>query len=381
MEDFDLTLYLKRRPEQLMRAKEEGTKIIGTLPGNYVPEEMIYASGAIPICLIHGGLSDSVDVALGQVPDIMCPFSRAQIGERILGKIPYYGIIDMLVAPITCQHMKKIAEVWEYRGDIDIFKLGIPHQYDTDFGLEYYVERLNALKKRLEAVTGNEVTEDRIRDAIDLYNRMRGLLRKISFLRKSNTLPISFSEFLMLNHASFYADPRFMVDHLEQRYRDLKDRTQGGNGDTARFMLMGPNVAYGDFKISKLIQSVGAEIVIEEICEGIRYYWDDVEKDGDPIRSLAKAYLRDKLPCAFMRNSAKKRLDFAFDLIRDFNVSGVIWYGLIGCETYDSESYFFEKRLREHGIPMLTIESDYGPFDLGQIQVRIDAFVENIKGV
>ena len=381
MKKTDLSLHLKARPAELKKAKAEGIKIIGTLPGNYVPEEIIYASGAIPICLVHGGLSEAADAALDQIPDIMCPFSRAQIGERILGKVPYYSMIDMLVAPITCQHIKKIAEVWEYHDDIDIFKLGIPHQYDTDFGLEYYIKRLESLKLRMGTVTGNEVTEGSLEEAIDLYNRMRGLLRKISFLRKSETLPISSPEFLDLNYASFYADPDFMVEYLEQVYKGLKKSDRDGNGANIRLLLMSPNVAYGDSKIFELIESAGAEVVVEEICEGTRYYWDDIERDDDPIASLAKGYLRDRMHCAFMRNSAKKRLDFALDLIKDFRVSGVLWYELIGCETYDTESYFFAQKLREHGIPMLTIESDYGTSDLGQIGVRIEAFTEQIGGV
>lgn len=379
MTNDDLSSYLDQRPEQIKQAKERGIKVIGVLPGNYVPEELIYASGAIPVCLIHGGLPHAPDAALNRMPDIMCPFSRAQVGERILGKIPYYNIMDMLIAPITCQHIKKIAEIWEYDGDIDIFKLGIPHRYDEDFALEYYIERLRALKARLESVTGNEVTREKLLDAIHLYNRMRELFRNISLLRKLDVPPVSSVEFIKLNHASFYADPSFMVDYLSQTYNGLENRLKRGDVNKVRLLLVAPNVAYDDLELFKLIESAGAEVVVEEICEGTRYYWDDIGMDGDPVVSLAKGYLRDRLPCAFMRNSAKRRLDFSLELIRDFKVSGVIWYELIGCETYDSESYFFEKKLAELGVPMLTLESDYGTSDLGQMRVRIEAFIEQIE--
>jgi hypothetical protein len=45
MEVKNLATHLKNRPEQLREAKKTGTKIIGYFPGNYVPEEIIYASG------------------------------------------------------------------------------------------------------------------------------------------------------------------------------------------------------------------------------------------------------------------------------------------------------------------------------------------------
>ena len=137
MNDQHLAAHLRDRPARLKEAKKKGVKIIGYFPGNYVPEEIIYASGAIPICLIDGGNPHPADTALSVVPHIICPFARAQVGERVLKRNPYYSMLDMLVAPITCQHLKKVAEIWEYFGDIEIFKLGIPHHYDGDFELEY----------------------------------------------------------------------------------------------------------------------------------------------------------------------------------------------------------------------------------------------------
>jgi benzoyl-CoA reductase/2-hydroxyglutaryl-CoA dehydratase subunit BcrC/BadD/HgdB len=87
-------------------------------------------------------------------------------------------------------------------------------------------------------------------------------------------------------------------------------------------------MSYGDYKILELVNEAGGEVVTEELCEGMRYYWQGIENNGDLFHSLAKGYLVDKLPCAFMRDSAKKRLDFALKLVNDFNVSGVIWYEL-----------------------------------------------------
>ena len=68
MEEDRLTTHLKDRPAQLREAKKKGVKIIGYFPGNYVPEEMIYASEAMPICLTHGGNPDPADAALAEVP-------------------------------------------------------------------------------------------------------------------------------------------------------------------------------------------------------------------------------------------------------------------------------------------------------------------------
>ncbi len=375
-----LAAHLRDRPAELLDAKKKGVKVVGYFPGNYVPEELIIASGAVPLCLVNGGDTPPVEASSSVVPHIFCPFSRTQVGERLLKRNPYYAMIDMFVAPITCQHLKKVTEIWEYYGNIEIFKLGIPHQHESDFELEYYTDRLRALGARLEAFTRNKITTERISSAIELCNRMRELLMKISLMRRSPSPPLTFLDFVKLNHASFYADPAFMVDILESACRELVEKPPAAETDVPRLLLIGPNIGYGDYKILELVEKAGGEIVIEEVCEGIRYYWHTVDSSGDPIESLAKTYLRDRLPCAFMRYSAKKRLDFALKLIKDFSASGIIWYELLGCETYDAESYFFAQRMGERNIPMLILESDYGMADIGQTKTRVEAFIEMVKG-
>ena len=133
--------------------------------------------------------------------------------------------------------------------------------------------------------------------------------------------------------------------------------------------------------VPELVEEAGGEIVIEEICEGMKYYWNNIERNGDLFKSLTMGYLVDRVPCAFMRESAPKRLVFTLELIKDFTVAGVIWYELLCCETYDSESYYFSKKLAEKNIPMLILESDYGSSATGQLKTRIEAFIEIVKGV
>ena len=381
METEILDKHLKDRPAQLTKAKEKGVKIVGYFPGNYVPEELIYASGAIPVCLVHGGNLQSADAALSIVPHVICPFARAQIGERLLQQNPYYSMMDMLIAPVTCQHLRKVAEIWEYRNELEIFKLGIPQQYANDFEVEYYKSRLKTLKERLQALTNNEITGEKLSDAIRLYNRIRELLRTISLVRQTDPPGLNTLEFIKLNHASYYADPEFMVEVLESVYREIREKQPAVKTGNPRILLLGPNIGDGDYTVLEMVQSAGGDIVIEEICEGVRYYWNDIDNQGDPIQALTKGYLVDRLPCAFMRNSARKRLDFTLKLIKDFDVLGVIWYELLCCETYDSEAYYFAEKLSEYNVPFLILESDYSTAVTGQLKTRTRAFIEILKGV
>ena len=379
MEREELNLHLKNRPTQLREAQKKGIKIVGYFPGNYVPEEMIYASGAVPICLAAVSSRHS-NAALDEVPDIVCPFARAQIGQKLLRTDEYYSMADLVIAPLTCIHMKETAEIWEYYGGTEIFKLGVPHQYDSDFGLEYYVDRLHVLKERLQDLTGNMITDEKLVSAIDLYNRIRGSLRDIASLRRNSHPPIDAIEFIKLNHASFFADPLFYAEALERLYGRLKMKQKTEDIDLPRLLLIGPNVSYGDYSILELVKSAGGSIVVEEIFEGMKQFSQNIKKNDDLVQSLAVGYLRDRVPSALMRNTAGIRLTHALKVIEEYSIEGVIWYQLANCEVYDSESYFLFQKMKGHNVPMIVLESDYEAAGLRQLRLRVETLLEQIRG-
>jgi len=374
-----VTELLHNRPEQIKKAKENGTAVIGYFPGGYVPEEIIHASGAIPLCLCDGADSSARE-ALSILPNVICPFARAQVGEMLLKTNPYYNMLDLLIVPSTCQHLKKVGDILEYYDNVKIFKLGIPYQNDNDFEIEYFTDRLKALKAVVESVTGGRITDEKINESIDLYNRLRLCLKGISLLRRDRYVPINTFDFTSLNHASFYADPVSITEALEAVYKKLSASRPVIESRKPRLLLTGPNLSRGDYSLLKTVEESGGEIVMENTFEGIRYYWHNIEKTGNPFESIARAYLTERIPGAFIRSSIKRRLEFLLKLIEDFNVSGVIWYDLLCCEFYDEESYLFEKKLHEQDVPMLMVESNYDTYGAGQFKTKIEAFIEMIKG-
>jgi benzoyl-CoA reductase/2-hydroxyglutaryl-CoA dehydratase subunit BcrC/BadD/HgdB len=373
---------LRAGRDVLEKSRDDGTKVVGYFPGGYVPEELIYAAGAIPVCLLSGGDARIADEALSLVPSVICPFARAQIGKMLLEKDPVYTSLDLLVVPSTCQHMKKIGDVCEYHEGPQVFKLGIPYERDKDFELEYYRDRLIALKERLETVTGTSITDSRLAEAIGIYNRLRGLLRELSQTRRTGgSQSVSALDFVRLNHASFHADPVATTNVLEAICAaDRSEAADDRDASRPRLLLMGPNLALGDYDLLTMVSAAGADIVIEEVFEGIRDYWHSIETTGDPLEALADGYLLGKRPAAFMRGSMRARLQFALSLARDFDVSGVLWYQLLCCEFYDEEAYYFQTALGERGIPMLVVESDYHTLDSGPLRTRLAAFVETLRG-
>lgn len=63
---------------------------------------------------------------------------------------------------------------------------------------------------------------------------------------------------------------------------------------------------------------------------------------------------------------------------RESKVQGIINYSLQFCHTYNIEEIRIREACAQEGIPYMFIESDYSPEDIGQLQTRVEAFLEQI---
>jgi len=68
------------------------------------------------------------------------------------------------------------------------------------------------------------------------------------------------------------------------------------------------------------------------------------------------------------------------DLIKEYNIDGVVYQSFAGCQVYELEQRSVAQHLEKLGIPMLYVEADYSPAQGGQVSTRVEAFIESLKG-
>lgn len=373
----NLADHIKTRLVELARAKAGGRKIIGYTPGGYLPEELVLAAGAIPVGMIRGGDHTPVELSGAYICRWIDTFARAQIGYATSGEDPYYNIIDLLAVPLTDNHIRAISDVLDYNTGIEVFPFGVPHMKEP-VTYQYYLRGITRFKEKIEEITGNRISDNALRQTIKLCNRERALLREISLTRRAAPPPLRSQDFVALNHGAHLADKEFMIGVLEGVLREIKERPAPVSSGP-RLLLTGSTLALGDGKVLDICEESGGAIVIEEFAEGIKPYWQEIADDGDPMEAIAEAYFMKRVPPACFR-PGKERHDFLIKLVRDFKADGVIWYELMYRESYKTESYYFPARLRqETGLPMLVIDSDYDPAEVGQMRTRIETFVETLR--
>ena len=366
------------RPQELIKAQEEGKKVFGTFCV-YVPDELIFAANAIATGLC-GGSQFWVPGGEKVLPTNTCPLIKASVGARLDRTCPFFRIADMYIGETTCDGKKK---AWEILGeDVPVHVMDLP-QMKREKDIKAWAEEIKELKKVIEEFTGNKVTAESLSESIKLINNKRKALSRLYECRKADKVPISGRDALVISQIAFYDDPaRFtqmtnkLCDELEQRIKDGVSVVKEG---TKRILLTGTPLAVPNWKLHNIIETSGAVVVCEEMCTGTRYFENLVDEKkttvDEQIDALANRYMGINCAC-FTPNTG--RIDDIIRLAKEYKVDGVIDVNLKFCSLYDVEGYTVERALKEACIPVMGIETDYTDNDAEQLRTRIGAFIEMI---
>ena len=132
----------------------------------------------------------------------------------------------------------------------------------------------------------------------------------------------------------------------------------------------------GSEKVLRILEECGASVVVLENCTGYKGLDVLVDEDKDPITALAEKYL--STPCSCMTNN-DGRLVLIKRLAEEYEVDGIVDLTWQACHTYNIESYIVRNFVKDElDLPFIQMETDYSDSDVGQIKVRVEAFLETL---
>ena len=168
-----------------------------------------------------------------------------------------------------------------------------------------------------------------------------------------------------------------LADELEQRIKDGVSVVPEG---TKRILVTGTPMAVPNWKLHNIIETSGAAVVCEEMCTGTRYFENLVDETkttlDDQFMALSERYMKTNCAC-FTPNHG--RIDDLLRMVKEYKVDGVIDCSLKFCCLYDTEKYSVARALKEAGVPVLDLETDYTDTDAEQLRTRIGAFIEMLN--
>jgi benzoyl-CoA reductase/2-hydroxyglutaryl-CoA dehydratase subunit BcrC/BadD/HgdB len=388
-------------------AKAAGRPVVGIMC-EFTPRELILAAGGVPVCLC-GGSGETIPAAEQSLPANLCPLIKSTFGYHVTGRNPFLKWADLVVAETTCDGKKKMFELLGESKPMHVLEL--PHKADDPDALEHWTAEVRKLKQALEARFGVTITDEKLRDAIRLMNRERGLRRQLADLMTHERPPLTGRQLIEFKSiiSGIEADLRQYERALELYgsgagappalvSADASSAVSCGNRENnphhgrqtgaphdlrqpprpVRVLLTGVPLVHGAERVLELIESCGAVVVCMENCTGLKPILDDVdESDPDPLRAIARKYYH--LPCSVLTKNTR-RFESLRALAAKFRPDCVIELIWQACLTYDVES-FQVRRLSEEELhlPYLKITTDYSPSDSARILARVEALVEMVR--
>jgi len=307
--------------------KSKDKKIVGFLC-SHVPEEILYAADILPIRLRAPGCTETTTA------------------EEFMhtGK---YDFLDGFICTNNCDHTRRLYDVMRVTLNYPfIHFLSVPHKVNGEITASWYRDECTDLKKSIESTFGTDITDAKLRNAIDIYNETRSLLKRIYDLRKGQAPPITGTEMLSVIVAAGTI-PRDQYNQLLIRLLDELSEKEGISDYRARLMIAGSG-GCDDPAYFQVMEDLGGLIVTDSLCYGSRSFWEPVTEKNDLMQGLASSYLK-RPSCANMTDRISERSNYVKDMVKDFNVDGVV-------------------------------DREYMLGGVGQLRTRVQAFIESIEG-
>ncbi len=351
------------------REKHPDRKIVGYMC-SYVPEEIFYAAGTLPVRIL--GSHEPQNVTEPYIFGMYCPFSRDVLAQGLLGR---YDYLDAVTTAYPCMHLGQAFDSWTLHVTPKYFYVDMPNKVQTPYALPFLIGRLEELKRELNDWTGKEISDVDLRAAIDLYNENRSLLTQIYEARMSVPSPITGTEAMYITTSNLFMDKRDANPLLKEVIEKELSRPAAKDGSPTRLMIVGSE--NDDIKFMEMVEQFDAVIVVDDHCTGSRYFWNQVKLENGLIEAVARRYI-ERPVCPQRDYPERRRLPHLLNLAKNWNVNGVIVIQQKFCDPHEFDKVALLKFFETNNLPTLYLEFDV-TVPVGQFKIRLEAFLEKLR--
>lgn len=372
------------RSRRARELRSQGWKIMGYLC-LYPPVEMLTAFGLVPYRLF-GDMKEPVTRADTYLPTVVCPFLRSLLDLGLKGR---YDFLDGVVMAHTCDVGAQIPGLWNnfVKTPYSYF-IDTPHTLHAEAFQQEKAE-LNDFQKSLEVFTGKKLASGSLKEAVEIHNRQRSLVRDLYDLRKPDPPLVTGAEILQTLVAVMSLPVEEGNSLLAEVISEIKTRSPLPARKSTRLMVWGPVIH--ETPLIEMIESLDASVVIDDTCVGSRAYFTDVKITPDPLDGLADYYLAGiKCPRTFVEKVSgetgkdhagdlETRFSYLAKLAADWKADGVILQSVRYCDSHGYEVPAVKEYLSNLGLPSIYLEHDNTMGALAPLKTRVQGFLEIIN--
>ena len=371
---------LQSRPLELEQLRKEGKKVVGWLAYN-IPEEIIYALGLIPIRVGQGGDGRLVEVGARHISTKNCVFVRQALGQFAEKTDPYIQQLDLVAIDATCIQLYRLEELINFYFGYKTVVLGVPRNFATKEGHEYFRKEVEFFTKKLEEFAGVTLEQSKLEEAIDIYDGIREAIKTLYKYQSLDNAPLSWREVSSVINAGYNLDRAHYLELLKELIVEAEAKLSEPSGRReveARIFLSGSLIPPGDTKLVDIIEQLGGRIVGDDLWSGLNFFLTLEIKEPTPY-GVADAYL-DRVPhgsLPYLDLKSDGRLANLKHQLQEFGADGIIYHTLRYCDAFTFKAGETKEVLGK--LPFLEIHTEYSGSDFEAIRTRVEAFIEMIK--
>ena len=346
---------------------ETGKGAIGMMP-IYAPEELVHATGFLPVGLWGG--SRPVTKARAYLPPFACSVMQQVMELECEGA---YDDLAAVVFSVPCDTLKCMSQKWKGTSPVLVFT------HPQNRGLEAanrFLEREYAiLKEKLENVTGVKITNAALEHSIQVYNENRAVMREFSALAAQYPQVISavdrhavFKSRLFIEKSRHTA----LVKQLMEAVRAAEPQPWTGKKVVVTGILLEPN------GLLELFDQLGLAIVADDLAQESRQIRVDVpEGDEAPLYRLARVWQK-MYGCSVATDIQKQRGPMLLDMVRKTGADAIVVAMMKFCDPEEWDYPIYYKQFEAQGVRNLMIEVDQESTSFEQIHTRLQSLVETL---
>jgi benzoyl-CoA reductase subunit C len=357
-------------------AQNPGRKAIGYLPV-YAPREVIRASGMLSVG-VHGA-GERLEIIRGDAfyQSYICHLPRSVVELAQSGRLDF---LSGVLFPATCDVIRNLSGVWQLLyPKVYVRYLDLPQVAEPELAAVFWREELATLVRGLGELSGLPAADDDLREAIGAFNEARGLIRQLYRARRDAPWSVPTEELYLLLRAGETVPLEEFLSRA-RAYLAAVEAEPGRVRDRARVAVVGAFCEQPPIGLIKTIERAGCFIVDDDFLLGNRMIGADVPVGGDPLGSLAEAFIGDsvKTSTLYEADPAGKRR-----LIREraaaARADGVIFASASFCDPALLDRPMLRAGAEEAAIPCIAFQFAENTGQFQQFREQAGTFADSIK--
>lgn len=361
---------LKKTAENPKAAVEsiaaDGKRVCGIMPA-YVPEELAYAAGYIPVGIWGGNAN--VKNAQSVLPPFACSIMLSVMESFLEG---VYDVCDFIMVSSLCDTLKCMGQ--KMKKNANIIQISHPHNKNAKGAKEFLVKEYTEAKNSIEKISGAIITEESLKNAVDVYNKNFDALRKFASLSSLHTDVVTPSVRHFAFKAGFFMDRKEHTTLIEELCRLLEGRkiVKGSK----RLMLTG--IMADDMRVIKIMEKHGFSAAADELLNESRFIAQNTPQDNSCLEALAEKWLRTK-NCSLAYDMKKSRIENIVKKAKEAECDAVVICFMPFCDVEGFDEPLLAERLKKEHIPFIKLDFGGQDINLGRADTKLGALAEMLE--